>query len=214
MLEFKLLKNNAGVMLVGDYLTLKAFHSVIHEINDKCPIIKDKEGFFLGVAYDLRKAYEGSRAKIVPPEGYPEIGTRFGVEVLWPVLLLHSRMMRVYMGFMPTTSHQQAMAFAYEAVIEGALGSAFPAEQRSLVDTWMRIDAAHPWAGEKIDSRGAIFCTWGKAERRKMLQGLLESLNPMYPVMYEVWMRNGAENLVSPADLDSWAGTEWQDPRW
>lgn len=214
MLTYQLLKNNAGVMLVGDYLTLKSFHAVIHEINDNCPIIKDKEGFFLGAAYEIRKAFDGLRAEIKPPEHYPEIGPRFGAKILWPVLLLHSRMMRVYMGFMPTTSNQQAHVYAYESVIEEAIGTAFPAESRDLVDAWMRINPAHPWAENKIDSRGAIFCSWGKSERRKMLQGLLESLNPMYPVMYDIWIGNGAENLVHPSELDSWDGEEWGDPKW
>lgn len=214
MLTYKLLKNNAGVMLMGDYMTLKSLYSVIHEINDNCPIIKDKEGIFLTMAYDIRKAYEGQRAKIKPPEGYPEIGPRFGVEALWPVLLVQSKMMRVYMGFMPTTKHQHAHAFALEAVVEGALTEAFPSEASDLIAEWNRIDPAHPWPEQKIMSRGAIFSAWSKAERRKMLLGLIASLNPMYPFFYRTWTRNGVENLLSPEELDAWAEAEWVDPRW
>lgn len=88
MLSYQLLKNHAGLMLTGDYQTLKALHQVIRDVNDRSPFIKRKEsGWFLGLAYDIRKAHEGQRAKMPSPKDYPEIGPRFGVEILWPVIL-------------------------------------------------------------------------------------------------------------------------------
>lgn len=214
MLAYKPLKNNAGVMLTGDYLTLKSLHSVLHEINEGCPIIKDKEGVFVALAYDVRKALEGQRTKIKPPKGYPEIGPIFGVEILWPVLLLQTRMMRVYMGFMATTKLQQAHAYAIEALVESAIEEIFPTEANDLIERWNRINPAHPWAEEKINSRGAIFSSWGKVERRKGLSGLLSSLDPMYPLLYEMAIRNGNIDIVAPEELDTWDGIEWADPRW
>lgn len=214
MVGYKPLKNYAGVMLIGDYLTLKSLHAVLHEINEGCPIIKRKDGFFMALAYDVRKALEGQRAKIKPPQGYPEIGPRFGVEILWPVLLLQTRMMRVYMGYMDTSKIQQAHAFSLEALVESAIEEVFPAEALDLIDGWNRIDPSHPWAEEKINSRGAIFSSWGKAERRKGLSGLLSSLDPMYPWLYEMAIQNGHTNIVAPEELDTWDGIEWPDPRW
>lgn len=46
MLTCQLLKNHAGIVLVGDYTTLRSLHEVVHEVNEKSPLIKDKEGSF------------------------------------------------------------------------------------------------------------------------------------------------------------------------
>ena len=214
MLSYSLLKNHAGIVLSGDFNSLKALHEVIHQVNDKSPIIKDKEGTFLGLAYDVRKAYEQQRKIIKPPEHYPEIGTRFGVEVLWPVILVQSRMLRASMAFIETTKWHQTMAYCLEAVLESALKDDFNAHSSVLHDRWMRINPAHPWSEEKLDSRGAIFCSWTKAQRRKHLAGLLASLDPMYPSLYTFWSRSGDATLLSPEELDAWAGAEWTDPKW
>lgn len=214
MLTYRLLKNHAGALLTGDYGSLKALHEVVHEVNEKSPLVKDKEGSFLGLAYDVRKAYEQQRKVIKPPSERPEIGIRFGVEILWPVLLVQCRMLRASMAFMDTTKWQQAIAYNLEAVIEAALEEDFGSAADSLKERWMHIDPAHPWAEEKLHSRGAIYCSWTKAERKKQLDGLLASLSPMYPVLYDIWVRNGATNLVAPAELDRWEGADWPDPKW
>lgn len=214
MLTCSLLKNHAGVLLTGDYNTLKALHEVVHEVNERSPLVKDKEGSFLGLAYDARKAYEQRREVLKPPKDFPEVGIRFGVQVLWPVLLVQCRILRSSLAFMDTTKMQQAVAYNLEAVIESALAEDFGPESEVLIDRWMMINPAHPWPEEKLDSRGAIFCSWTKAERRERLAGLLASLDPMYPTTYPIWSRGGNTTLLSPDELDSWADVEWPDPKW
>lgn len=61
MLSYSLLKNHAGVLLTGDYDSLRALHEVVHQVNEKSPILKNKEGAFLALAYEVRKAYEQQR---------------------------------------------------------------------------------------------------------------------------------------------------------
>jgi hypothetical protein len=214
MLSYRLLKNHAGVMLTGDYGSLRALHEVLHEVNDESPILENKEGVFLELAYDVRKAYEQQREVIKPPEHFPEIGTRFGVAALWPVLMVQSRMLRSSMAFIDTTKWQQAVAYNLEAVIEAALKEDFGAHSDAILEQWKNIDPACPSAEEKLDSRGAVFCSWKKAERRARLAGLLASLDPMYPALYPVWTRNGDTTLLPPDELDSWAGIEWPNPRY
>lgn len=213
MLTYSLLKNHAGILLTGDYNSLEALHEVVHEINEKSPLLKDKEGAFLGLAYDARKAYEQQREVITPPEHCPEIGTRFGVQILWPVLLVQCRMLRSSMAFIDTTKWQQAVAYNLEAVIESALEADFGSHSRVLLERWMMIDPVNPWPEKKLDSRGAIFSSWTKSERRERLAGLLASLDAMYPTLYPIWLRNGDATLVSPEELDSWEGVEWPDPK-
>ena len=212
MLTYSLLKNHAGILLIGDYTSLKTFHEVVHEVNEKSPLLLDKEGLFLALAYDVRKAYEKQREVIEAPKHFPEIGTRYGVQILWPVLLVQCRMLRASLAYIETNKWQQAVAYNLEAVIESALKDDFGAQSGALVDRWMQIDPAHPYPEEKLDSRCAIFCSWKKAERRKRFAGLLASLDPMYPFFYQMRVNNGDTSLVSPEELDSWDGVEWPDP--
>ena len=214
MLTYSLLKNHAGILLTGDYSSLKSLHEVVHEVNEKSPLVKNKEGIFLGLAYDARKAFEQQREVIKPPEHFPEIGTRFGVQILWPVLLVQSRLLRASLAFMESSKLQQAVAYNIEAVIESALRADFGSQSEVLIDRWMRIDPSHPWPIDKIISRGAIFCSWTKSERRRRLAGLLTSLDPMYPAIYPMWTGNGDRTLISPEELDSWEDVEWSHPKW
>ncbi|MBG6083046.1 DUF6904 family protein [Rubrivivax gelatinosus] len=205
MLSYSLLKNHAGVLLTGDYDSLRALHEVVHQVNEKSPILKNKEGAFLALAYEVRKAYEQQRKVIKPPADFPEIGPRFGVELFWPELLVQSRMLRVSMSFIATTSWQQALAYNLEAIIESGLQADFAGQYDVLSERWMRINPAHPWPEEKLGSRSAIFNSWTKSDRRKRIAGLLASLDPMYPAAYSIWSRSGDTSLLSPEELDSWA---------
>lgn len=56
-------KRAGGLLLAGDFLDLREFNSAIHEIR---PEISDKgaEGLVLGLAYEMRKAKEGSRERV------------------------------------------------------------------------------------------------------------------------------------------------------
>ncbi len=214
MLTYDLLKNHAGILLCGDYKTLQTLHEVVHEVNDKSPIIRDKEGSFLGLAYDARKAYERQRRVIDPPKHFEEVGVRYGVEILWPVLLVQSRMLRVSLAFFDSTKRQQAIAYSLESVIEEAIDDDFGPGGSLVRERWDRLDPAHPALEERLDSRGAQFCAWTKAERKAKFAGLLASFDPMYDVLYRHSVERGEVGLVVPAELDALAGTEWPDPRW
>lgn len=214
MLTCQLLKNHAGILLCGDYTTLRSLHEVIHAVNEKSPLIRDKDGLFLGLAYDIRKAYERQRQIINPPEHFPEIGIRYGVELLWPVVLVQSRMLRASLAYVDSNKQQQALTYSLEFVIEEAITQEFKSQAEIIIHRWNRIDPAHQWVEEKLNSRGALFCSWSKADRRKKLPGLLASLDPMYPFFYRQAVANGDSYLFSPEELDTWNDAEWEDPRW
>ncbi|CAG9184034.1 DUF6904 family protein [Cupriavidus pampae] len=171
MLMYDLLKNHAGILLCGDYKSLCSLHEVIHQVNEKSVLIKDKDGPFLGLAYDLRKAYEGQRRKFKAPAHYPEIGPSFGVEIIWPVILLQCSMLRAALAFFDCTKRHQAFTFALEDLVEAALIADFGANAPEIIANWQRIDPRMPWAEEKLSSRGAQFCQWSKAQRRVGLAG-------------------------------------------
>lgn len=214
MLQYRLLKNHAGILLIGDYHTLHVLRDVVLDVNERSPIVSDVEGPFIGLAYDARKAYERQRQIIKPPEQFEEIGIRYGVEILWPVLLVQHRILRASLSFLPNSARHQAIAYALEAVIEDAIAEDFGAVATEIKEKWQRIDPAQPWAVDKIYSRSAIFCSWSKHQRRKMFSILLDSLDPMFPSLHELRVKNGETELLSPDELDAWSHLEWPDPRW
>jgi hypothetical protein len=71
MFSYKALKNAAGIALFSDYLSLRQANKIIHDVNERSPLIRAKDGFFLGLAYDLRKAYEGQRLTLKEDPVYP-----------------------------------------------------------------------------------------------------------------------------------------------
>ncbi|QIB39620.1 hypothetical protein G3A56_16785 (plasmid) [Rhizobium oryzihabitans] len=214
MLSHSLLKNHAGILLVGDYTSLTWLHEVVHDVNERSPIVKDKEGSFLGLAYDVRKAYERQREVIQPPKHIEEIGVRYGVQILWPVLMLQQRLLRQSLAFLNHTAKTQTIAYALEAVIEDALREDFGAQAGHIIDLWQRLDPAQPEVFEMIDSRGAIFSSWTKAQRKAGFAQLLSSFDPMYDRLYDIRLKNGEKNLISPGEFAAWENAEWPDPRW
>lgn len=214
MLTYRLLKNNAGVLLCGDYGTLRDLNDVVHEVNKASVIVRDKEGGFLGLAFDARKAYEGQREVLQPPEHMPEVGIRYGAAILWPVLLVQCRMLRAALAFFDSTKLQQAIAFSLEDVIESAIKDAFDSQADAILEAWYRIDPVDESVEQRLDSRGAQFCAWTKDERRANLAGLLASFSPMYDVYFKHWVGQGVKGLVSPEEFEVWEGREWPDPKW
>lgn len=156
----------------------------------------------------------------------PDQGVMYGVEILWPVLLLQSRILRVALGYFDSTKIQQALTFALEAIIEDALKEDFGSKASAVIEFWMRIDPSHPYPEEHLDSRGAQFCLWSKKERYDKFVGLLASLDPMYDFNYATWINQDEtvidlaqrhftrSQLVSPEDYDALDDTEWVDPKW
>lgn len=213
MLDYRLLRNSAGITLIGDYITLKALGTVLHEVNNKSPVRHLKDGPTIWLAYDVRKAYEQQREVISAPKLHPEIGQRFGVKALWPVLLVQSKMLRYSMSFIETTKQQQAIAYSLEATIESALEEEFGEQAGEIIHQWENISFVDKSMDELVSSRAAIFSSWKKSQRRKHLHAVLWSLSPMYSFAYEMRLRAGDKTLISPEEFDSWIGKQWDEPK-
>lgn len=214
MLSYQLLKNHAGLLLVGDYTSLRWLHEVVHDVNERSPLINDDESPFLGLAYDARKAYQLEREILPAPQGYEEMGTRYGVRILWPVLLVQHRMLRVSLGYLDHAKRHQAITYALEAVIEEGLREDFGSQGQAVIDLWQRLDPVDPAMFDRLDSRTAIFCSWTKAERRRRFVALLASFDRMYESIYTFRAGRGEHGLLSPEELAQWENKEWPDPRW
>jgi|JI6StandDraft_1071083.scaffolds.fasta_scaffold57091_1 hypothetical protein len=96
MLGYAKVRNHAGMMLVGDYETLRALHDVIQKVVKESALFRKEEhgAHLLGLAYEVRKAFELQREILESPPHYEEIGRRYGVKLLWPVLLVQAQSAR------------------------------------------------------------------------------------------------------------------------
>ncbi len=77
MLDFKRVKSHAGMKLVGDYSTLRGLHELIHKVASSSPLLREasQSEFLLGLAYDVRKAFEQQRDIIKPPRHAADVGS-------------------------------------------------------------------------------------------------------------------------------------------
>ena len=212
MLSHRLLRNHAGLVLIGDYGTLRLLHEIVHDVNERSPLVRDKEGPFLTMAYEVRKAYEGQREVVQPPEHFEEIGVRYGGPFLWPVLLLQHRILRESLAWIDHGKKHQAIAYVLEAVIEEAIAGDFGTRGPAVADAWRRLDPTHPDVCNRLHTRGALFCSWTKAERRRLLPDLLNSFDPLFDMRSTAFPSVGKSGL-SPSDFAVWDGYEWPDPR-
>lgn len=202
MLSFEVLRNHEGLQLLGSSDTLRGFHAILHDVNERSPLIQDKEGFFLALAYDVRKAYEGQRKKRKPDPHHPHTGPLLGVDILWPTLLVQCRMLRASLGFIDTTKRHQAYAYALEAVVEEGLAADFGTYYNAIHEQYLMLSPEHPSLEENIVSRVQLYHKWSKAQRQRQIVNLLESLDPLYSFMYTMRTKGGETGLLSPEELD------------
>ncbi|MFP1133135.1 DUF6904 family protein [Asticcacaulis sp. W401b] len=204
----------AGITLIGDYTSLRALHRVVHDINTRSPLIPEaqKDGIFISLAYETRKAYERQREIIEAPATYEEMGIRYGFKTLWPVILLQHRFLRASLGYFDHGPEHQAMAYALEAVLNDAIREAFKGQADTVIRRWQELDPQSPNVFDKVHSRGALFCAWSRTERQKLLASLLLSFHRHYDEASFRLARKA--DFVSPAEFIQWEVLEWPDPRW
>jgi hypothetical protein len=206
MLNAEKLPRYAGLRLMGSAEGLREFHTLLHDVNERSVLIRDKEGFFLALAYDVRKAYEGQRTKRKPNLDVLHAGPMLGVEILWPTLLVQARMLRASLGFVDSTKRHQAYTYALEAIIEEGLKRDFGSDYEFIHAQYLMLAPEHPYLEDAILSRVELYSAWSGAERRRRIVNLLESLDPMYRSWYPHRLANGDRDLLSPDQWD--AGSE------
>ncbi|MGJ7570932.1 DUF6904 family protein [Variovorax sp. RB2P76] len=126
MLVSRPTKFGAGITLGGDYLDFKNLHETVHFLAaENGPIPGNHCEFVLGLAHDLRKAYEGARDEWLPE--VPAYGGYSAVNILWPNFLTQLGMLRAACAYTPTNRRIQSHLFALEACAEHALVEFDPA---------------------------------------------------------------------------------------
>lgn len=214
MLEFKLTPHHTGLTLWGDYASLERLHAFIHRIVEESHVIEDKDGFVLGLAYDVRKAFERQRSEGVRSHFDDEDRCSiFGVEILWPVILVQTGVLRYAMGFIPTSKLDQAIMFELEHVIESAVRAAMPTTAEEVLRwTQHACVASYSHLDKALHSRCVYFIKCPAKERRAILPKLMETFDPMYAVVaqHAAITRLGIIPPSAFADCDrDWPDFEW-----
>lgn len=190
MFNFQLSGGCEGFVLIGSYPLLRKAYAVASEISETADI-HGEDDFFLALAYDLRKAFSGSREVYRPPEESPEIGLRFGVKMLWPTILVQTKILRACLSCTKINAGHQAIAYALEDVVQNAIKSEFKDNSSAVESAWTKIDVNHVLSRDKAISRSAAFLGWSEGKRRQFLPHLLDSLHPMYERSPEMWQGLG-----------------------
>src|SRR5687767_1637167 len=112
----------AGLLLWGDLLDLSSLHETIHTLANSAVFGLPIAEFMLGMAYDLRKSYEGQREeKSFSCKAAPGCVAYKGERILWPTFLVQLAMLRHSASLHPTTRLMQAHLYQLEACAEKAL---------------------------------------------------------------------------------------------
>ena len=218
MLKAKATTNAAGIILGGDYFDLVACHELIHRFAaDGGPIHWQQKEFVLGLAYDIRKAYERSR-NIEKIEIYESSAEYYSVDILWPIYLAQLAILRSAAARIPTSNLDQSILFALEHCTEEALQEIDPlTASRAMV--WLARFSPLPesFLLEFVSVQAKNFVTLGrtKKSRMKMLSTMLGELNPLSASYreFEAYMLGEArKNQCSPHDLHDLS--EWPDFKW
>lgn len=114
-------KRCSAIVIFGDYYDLRDVHTVIHYLIDKGLLSPTMRDFLLEFAYDLRKAYEGSRKVIERGGDSFDKATYRGVEIYWPYYLVYLRLLRQCAGRTNTLRRHQGVLYHLEGLVEQAL---------------------------------------------------------------------------------------------
>ena len=201
-------KYSAGLTLYGDFWDLKSLYETIHEIVEPSPFHQDIKDTVLGLAYDIRHAYQRDREEeTFGHDDYDKVTYR-GTKILWPIVLFQVNTLRYFASFGPTTRGQQANLYRLEACLESVLNEVDQNIASKCIE-WLHVPSPLTtnyyclYLSEA--SRRYLLDAAGK-NRFKKLPSVLQSFHPMstdYRKFAEHLESVAKEKGCSPHDLGS-----------
>ena len=211
-------KYAAGVSLWGDYWDLKNLHETIHSLVESTPFNEDTKEAILGLAYDIRHAYQRDREE--REFGFDEYDkvTYRGEKVLWSAILFQVNALRYCTAFQPTSKEQQANLYRLESCLENSLNEQDAKVGAQCIE-WLNSPLPitkdyYPVYLNEV-SRNYITGPGGKS-RFKKLPRLLRSLHPLSEEYQDFASHLEAianEKGCSPYELHDFF-VEWPEFEW
>lgn len=217
MLVSRPTKYGAGITLGGDYLDLTGLHETVHAIaSETGPLAAHHYEFVLGLAYDLRKSYEGKRDRW-PSDAEAYTGYS-AVNILWPIFLVQLGMLRSACAYLPTDRRIQSHLYALEACATESLSEFDPAIGAMCTRWLANFSLLHDsFLLEFVSQQTKSFLygtSQGKARFRR-LPRLLDEISP-FSQAYQDFERAVAKQAhsqgVGAQDMADWS--EWPDFKW
>jgi hypothetical protein len=218
MLTAKPTKHGAGITLAGDYADLAEAHETVHHLaSETGPLPAHHDEFALGLAYDLRKAYEGAR-RIEPTEVHGSTADYYAVDILWPIFLVQLGMLRTAAGYLPTSRAHQSTLYRLEACAEQSMSTFDPATS-AICMRWLTYYSPLPdtFLFEFVSQQAHNFVFGAAAgkSRFKRLPAILSDINSLsqrYRDFERALSEQAANEKCSPQDLHSLS--EWPEFKW
>lgn len=118
-------KRGTGVSIYGLADNLKYAYDVVHylatSLDEGNIHMKGKHQLLMNFAYEIRKAYQGSRLTKTFIHQYGEEITYVGFDLVWTDILIFLNVLRDQAGYMPTSKRMQSVLYSLEAGIEEAI---------------------------------------------------------------------------------------------
>ncbi len=215
MLRSEPTRYGAGITLYGDYYDLRSLHDTIHDLSKGSPLIYSLEEFLLGLAYDVRHAYQKDRkVETFGSDQYDQV-TYGGVDLLWPIVLVQIRMLRWAAAFHPTTREHQSNLSRLESCAEQSLKEYDLLIGEKCVE-WLNFFNGFPptYLPEFISdvTKKYLFESKGGKQRFRRLPGILGMVHPMseeYRAFEEEIRAIAKEKGCKPEELHD--SSEWPE---
>jgi len=211
----------AGIKIFGDYLDLKNFHETIHYLVEGVAIGGHESTlgeFVLGLAYDVRHAYQRDREIQEFGSFEHDSVTYMGFSTLWPYILPQVGLLRNAAAFYPTNRNHQSTLFKIESCIEETLYSIDPIIGKDVFG-WLTSFSglSSDYYIEFINQCAFRYVTEKKTAkaRFRLLPGILHTMAP-WGEEYRNFASNiesiAKENGCSPhklTDVEEWPEFKW-----
>ncbi|MBC8190834.1 MAG: hypothetical protein H8E18_00490 [FCB group bacterium] len=212
-------RHAAGIQLFGDAFDLESLHETIHHLCESSILVTHMEDYVLGLAYEVRKAFEGNRLKESFETGPDEKVEYYGVQLLWPQYLAQIALLRYAASSKPTNHEHQSNLYRLEHITLEALVE-IDEKIAGLIFKILPGLAAlntHEYLFQFIDSMTMEYVTEFKTkqERVKELPVTLLSLSPTSPPYADFKkMMNKLATKAGCSPLELEENEEWPDFEW
>ncbi len=112
-------KYGTGIEIYGDYYDFRSLHQVLHNIDQHIADVAFDGDFYMGLAYEVRKAYSGNRLK--KKMQAEDEAFYYGFQFSWPDILFTLNILRQRVGYMGSFHEVNAHLFALEHITMEAL---------------------------------------------------------------------------------------------
>lgn len=183
MLQHRILESNLGFEIWGDFGTLYDLRKLVLDAGESNSLV-DYEGITTGLAYTIRKAYEGSFKQDTIRVGDDMI-TQYGFQVEWIPFLIQVILVRTGFSVRALNKLQRSQLLYLEHFVEITINAAFSIEFAEII---FRMEQLLGITEDKLvsilDSRVEYFSGLSVQKRREQLAILIGSFHPSYQHLF------------------------------